>query len=79
MTALNQDAGVLGDRQTALAQTKTTLGDMSTALTTQVSGVEQVDMTATLSQLTQAQTQLQSSYQVIASLQSLSLTRYLTP
>ena len=77
ITALNQDAGVLGDRQTALTATKTTLSDISTSLTTQLSGADQVDMASTLSQLTQAQTQLQSSYQIIASAESLSLTKFL--
>jgi flagellin-like hook-associated protein FlgL len=78
ITALNQDAGVLGDRQAALTQTQTTLSNISTALTAQLSNAENVDMATTLSQLTAAQTRLQSSYQLIASLQSLSLTRYLT-
>ena len=77
ITALNQDAGVLGDRQTALEQTKATSSEISTALGTQLTGAEQVDMTSTLSQLTQAQTQLESSYRVIAALQSLSLTKFL--
>lgn len=77
ITALNQDAGVLGDRQTALAQTRTTLSDISTSMKIQLSGADQVDMASTLSQLTQAQTQLQSSYQIIASAESLSLTKFL--
>jgi flagellar hook-associated protein 3 FlgL len=77
ITALNQDAGVLGDRQTALAATQTTLGDTNTALTAQLSNVQDVDMAATLTQLSKTQTQLQASYQMIASLQSLSLTKYL--
>ena len=77
VTALNQDAGVLGDRQSALGQTKSTLSDIGTVLKTQLAGAEEVDMASTLSQLTQAQTQLQSSYKIIASLQQLSLTNYL--
>jgi flagellar hook-associated protein 3 FlgL len=77
VTALNQDAGVLGDRQTALTQTQTTLTHISTALQNQLAGADQVDMAATLSRLTQTQTRLQSSYQLIASLQSLSLTKFL--
>jgi flagellar hook-associated protein 3 FlgL len=78
ITDLNADAGVLGNRQTQLQATKAQLGAVSTALTSQVSGVEDVDMAATLSQLTQAQTQLQASYQLIAGIQSLSLTKYIT-
>jgi flagellar hook-associated protein 3 FlgL len=78
ITALNGDAGVLGNRQTALQAAQTELSQMSTALTTQVSGVEDVDMTATLSKLTQTQTQLQASYQLIAGQQNLSLVKYLS-
>ncbi len=78
VSALNQDAGVLGNRQTALTATQASLASTATALTAQVSGVEDVDMAKTLSALTAAQTRLQASYQLIAGLQSLSLTKYLT-
>ena len=78
ITALNQDAGVLGDRTTALAATKTGLAAANTALQGQVSGAEDVDMAVTLSSLAQTQTQLQASYQLIAGLQSMSLTKFLT-
>ncbi len=79
ITALNTDAGILGDRQAALTTTKTELGLTQTALGNQVSGVQQVDMAATLSRLTQAQAQLSASYQLISSVQALSLTKFLSP
>ncbi len=78
ITALNGDAGVMGDRQAQLTATQTNLSDMSTALQTQISHAQDVDMTATLSQLTQTQTRLQASFQLIAEQQKLSLVTYLT-
>ena len=78
VTALNQDAGVMGDRQSALATAKQTLTTVNTALQAQVSSVQDVDMAATLTQLTRTQTQLQSSYQLIATVEGLSLTKYLS-
>lgn len=78
ITALNQDAGVLGDRKILLDATKTGLVAANIALQGQVSGAEDVDMAVTLSALARTQTQLQASYQLIAGLQSLSLTKFLT-
>jgi flagellar hook-associated protein 3 FlgL len=78
ITALNEDAGVMGDRQTALTATHTNLSAMSTALQSQISNVQDVNMTVTLSKLTQTQTQLQTSYRLIADKQNLSLVTYLT-
>ena len=78
LTALNVDEGALGNRTSALQTRKTNLSDENTALQSQLSSAEDVDMTATLSDLTQTQTQLQASYQLIAGVQSLSLTKYLT-
>jgi len=77
VTALNQDAGVLGNRSASFTATKAGLASTSIALEAQVSGAEDVDMAATLSALTRTQTQLQASYQLIAGLQSLSLTKFL--
>jgi flagellar hook-associated protein 3 FlgL len=84
MTSLNgavssmaTETGVLGDRQTALTATQTALSDTATALTTQVSSAQNVDMAATLSDLTQTQTQLQASYQLIAGETGLSLAKFL--
>ena len=77
VTALNQDAGVLGNTQSQLTQTQTLLTQTSTALQGQVSSAQDVDMAQTISAITQTQTQLQASYQLIANLQSLTLTKYL--
>ena len=72
-----QDAGVLGNVQSSLTATQTQLADTQTALTGQVSSAEDVDMAATLSQLSLVQTQMQASYQLIAALSGLSLVKFL--
>ena len=77
VSAMAADAGVLGDTQTRLTSIQTGLANAQTALTTQVGNAEDVDMAATLSALTQTQTQLQSSYQLIAAFSGLSLAKYL--
>ncbi len=77
VTALNVDAGVLGNRQAAIAEARTRLGDTTTVLQGQVANVEDVDMAEVLSRLSLTQTQLQASYQLLAGLQSLSLTKFL--
>ena len=77
ITALNQDAGAMGDRQTALQTQATTWANTANALQSQVGNVEDVNMAQTLSQLTQTQTRLTASYQLISGLQSLSLAKYL--
>jgi flagellar hook-associated protein 3 FlgL len=73
ITALNEDVGVLGNRQSSLTSMQQSLGDTATALQGQVSNVQDVDMAATLSRLTSTQTQLQASYQLLNTLRSLSL------
>ena len=77
VTALNTDAGVMGDQQAALTTEQTTITATTTALQGQISNVQDVNMAATLSQLQQVQTQLQASYQLIAGMAGLSLTKYL--
>ena len=62
---------VIADRHSDAAS------DTQTALTGQVSSAEDVDMAATLSQLSLVQTQMQASYQLIAGLNSLSLAKFL--
>ncbi len=76
--ALNTDAGVMGDQQTALTAEQATMSDTTTALKGQLANAEDVDLASTLTQLSSVQTQLQASYQLIAGLQSLSLTKYLS-
>jgi flagellin-like hook-associated protein FlgL len=77
ISAMATDTAVLGGTQSRLTATQTGLGDVQTALTGQVSSVQDTNMAATLSSLTQVQTQLQASYQVIASLSGLSLAKFL--
>lgn len=79
ITALNQDAGALGNVQSNLQTEQTTLGETSTALQTQLGNVQDANMTSTLSQLTQTQTQLQASYQLLSGLSTYSLAKFLTP
>ena len=59
VSAMGDDAGVLGNTQAALTTMQTQLSDTSTALTAQVSGAQNVDMAQTLSNLTLVQTQMQ--------------------
>jgi flagellin-like hook-associated protein FlgL len=56
---------------------KTQLADTATALTSQVSAVQDVDMAATLSNLTAIQTHLQMSYRMIVTEGTLSLASFL--
>lgn len=77
ITAMNQDAGVLGNQQSALANSASTLSDTIDAVTAQVGAVQDVNMASTASQISLVQTQLQASYQVIANMGTLSLVNYL--
>jgi flagellar hook-associated protein 3 FlgL len=77
ISAMAQDAGVLGNVQSSLTTTQSRLADTQTAMTSQVSSAEDVDMAATLSQLSLVQTQMQASYQLIATLNGLSLAKFL--
>lgn len=78
ITALNEDAGVLGNRQAQLQTESQASVQTVTALQAQLSNAQDVDMASTISKLTQTQTQLQASYQLISQSQSLSLVKYLT-
>jgi len=77
VSAMGQDAGVLGNVQSSLKATQTQLSDTQTALNMQVSSAQNVDMASTLSQLSQVQTQMQASYQLISGLSGLSLVKYM--
>jgi flagellin-like hook-associated protein FlgL len=77
ITAMSTDVGILGEQQSSLAAMKTTLGDTATALTGQLSNARDVDMATTLSNLNLVQTQLQASYQLIATASTLTLARFL--
>jgi flagellar hook-associated protein 3 FlgL len=77
VSAMAQDAGALGNVQSSLTATQSRLSDTQTALTTQVSSAEDADLASTLSQLSLVQTQMQASYQLIATLSGLSLAKFL--
>jgi flagellar hook-associated protein 3 FlgL len=77
VSAMAQDAGALGNVQSLFSATQSRLADTQTAMTSQVSSAEDVDMAATLSQLSLVQTQMQASYQLIATLNGLSLAKFL--
>ncbi len=75
--AMATDAGTLGNVQASLTARRSQLDAVATALNTQVSSAEDADMATTLSNLSQVQTQLQSSYKLIASLSGLTLAKFL--
>jgi flagellar hook-associated protein 3 FlgL len=77
VAAMNADVGVMGNRQTLLTNFGSTMASTQTALSGQVSNAQDVDMAATLSRLTAVQTQLQASYRLINSAQTLSLANFL--
>jgi flagellar hook-associated protein 3 FlgL len=77
ISSMSNDVGILGEQQASLTALSTTLSDTSTALTGQLSTAQDVDMAATLSNLTLTQTQLQESYQLIAAASGMSLAKFL--
>jgi flagellin-like hook-associated protein FlgL len=77
VTAMADDAGVLGNTQSSLTATQARLSDTATALTGQLSSVQDTDEATTLSDLSAIQTQLQASYRMIANEGTLSLANFL--
>jgi flagellar hook-associated protein 3 FlgL len=77
ITAMSTDVGILGEQQSNLTALQTNLGDTSTVLSGQLSNAQNVDMAATLSNLTLTQTQLQASYQLITTSSAMSLVKFL--
>ncbi len=75
--SIASEAGSLGDVQASLENRKSQSAATVLTLKQQVSNAQDVDLAATLSRLTALQTQLQSSYQIIASLRELSLSKYI--
>ena len=75
--ALGTEMAGIGQQQAVLKTQQGALTDTATALTKQISSVEDVDMAATATALSQVQTQLQASYKLISSMQSMSLVGYL--
>lgn len=77
VTVINNENAGVGAAQQTLTSDQTNLSDMQTALTTQIANVENVDAASTATALARAQTQLQISYKLIASAESMSLVSYL--
>jgi flagellar hook-associated protein 3 FlgL len=77
VSAMATDVGVLGTTQSNLVKTQTQLSAATTALTSQISSGSEADMASILSQLTAMQTQLQVSYRLITSANSMSLINFL--
>jgi len=77
VTAINTDIGALGDRQNQVTGAQTDLSDTNTTLQTQLSSLQDADLTTVATQLSQAQTQLQASYQILSTLGTLTLARFL--
>lgn len=77
ITAIGADSGALGDRQTRLTGIATAADATATALKAQVSDAQDADLARVSTELSQAQTQLQASYQLIAQLNKLSLVQFL--
>jgi flagellar hook-associated protein 3 FlgL len=77
MTGLTNDVSSIGVTKTQLTACQSSIAARQTALTSQISGVENVDAAATISALTQVQTQLSQSYKLISLAQSMSLVSYL--
>lgn len=77
MTAISADTAALGNTSQQLKMYQSGVTAQQASLTKQVSTVENVDAAATISALTQAQTQLSESYKLIAMAHSLSLVSYL--
>ena len=79
VVALSTEMAGVGAQQAQMTTTASQLDDQSRALTIQISGVEDVDLAATATALTQVQAQLQASYHLISTLHSLSLVNFLAP
>lgn len=77
ITAMGQEAGVLGNTQSAMDASGSMITDTKTALTVLVSNIQNVDLATVATQLAAAQTQLQASYQMISGATKLSLVSYI--
>jgi flagellin-like hook-associated protein FlgL len=70
-------ASNLGVKQQTLQATKDRHSNFQTAIRTQLSDIQDVDMTEAITRLTQTQTQLQASFQLLSSLKNLTLANYI--
>lgn len=75
--AIAEEAGALGQTQAQLDKLRTSQAATVVALTSQLAGVQEVDMAETITRLQGAQTVLQASYSAISRLGSLSLVQFL--
>jgi flagellar hook-associated protein 3 FlgL len=75
--AINTDIGGLGARQTAITTAQSELSATATALTSQLGTAQDADPASVATQLSTAQTQLQASYQIIADLAQMTLSKYI--
>ena len=75
--AINTDIGGLGARQNTISAAQTELSSTATAFTTQLGALQDADPAAVATNLSNAQTQLQASYKIIAGLAQLSLAKFL--
>ena len=76
--ALNVDIGGLGARQESVTDAQTELSATATALTKQLGALQNADAATVATQLATAQTQLQSSYAIVAALGKLTLATYIS-
>ncbi|CAH2600378.1 Flagellar hook-associated protein flgL [Rhodovastum atsumiense] len=75
--AITVDSAGLGDVQAGLKTRATSLTELHDTLKDQIKSVEEVDMATTAATLAQVKTQLEASYQLIASMREMTLTAYL--
>lgn len=75
--AMNVDIGGLGARQKTTTDTQTELSDTAAALTTQLGAVQDADPAQVATALSAVQIQIQASYKIIASLEQLSLAKFI--
>ena len=77
VSSINTDIGALGNRQNQVTAAQAEAASTATALKTQISSVQDADLTQVAVQLSEAQTQLQASYQLISNFSTLSLAKFL--
>lgn len=77
VSAMGTDIGILGDRSAQLTAMKSHLADVTIAMTAQVSDVQEIDVAAALSSLSNVQAQLQQSYRLIVNTATLSLANFI--
>jgi flagellar hook-associated protein 3 FlgL len=74
---LAQGSGQIGLAQTAMTAATASYSSMQTVLTSQLSGLVNVDMATAISHLQTVNSQLQASYKVLGEVSSLNLASFL--